>query len=69
VTAQLETTLAARDLLDLAPGVVLSLGHHTNQPVTVNVGGVPAFTGHVVIHNSGLAIRVDGAPSAQGPQD
>jgi len=69
VTAQLETTLAARDLMDLAAGVVLSLGHQANQPVTVNVGGVPAFAGQVVIHNSGLAIRVDGAPSPQGPQD
>jgi flagellar motor switch protein FliM len=68
VTAQLETALAARELMDLAPGVVLSLGHHTNQPVTINVGGVPAFTGHVAIHNSGLAIRVDGTPS-QGSQD
>ncbi len=63
VTAQLETTLAARDLMDLAPGVVLSLGHQSNQPVTIKVGGAPAFTGQVVIHNSGLAIRVDAESS------
>jgi flagellar motor switch protein FliM len=69
VTAQLETMLTARDLMELAPGIVLSLGHQTNQPVTVNVGGVAAFTGQVVIHNSGLAIRVDGTSSPQGSQD
>jgi flagellar motor switch protein FliM len=68
VTAQLETTIATRDLMELAPGVVLSLGHHTNQPVTVNVGGVPAYSGQVVIHNSGLAIRVDGAPAADSAE-
>jgi flagellar motor switch protein FliM len=59
ITAQLATTLAARDLVDLAPGVVLSLGHQSHQPVTVNVGDVPAFVGHVVVHNGSLAIRVD----------
>ena len=59
VTAQLATTLAARDLMDLAPGVVLSLGHQSNQPVTISVGGAPAFAGHVVVHNSSLAVRVD----------
>jgi flagellar motor switch protein FliM len=69
VTAQLETMLAARDLMELAPGLVLSLGHHSNQPVTVNVCGAAAFTGHVVIHNSGLAIRVDAESSGEEPQD
>jgi flagellar motor switch protein FliM len=71
VTAQLETTLAARDLMDLSPGVVLSLGHQSNQPVTINVGGAPAFTGQVVIHNSGLAIRIDAESSdaSDGDQD
>jgi flagellar motor switch protein FliM len=69
VTAQLETMVAARDLVDLAPGMVLALGHQSNQPVTVNIGGSPAFTGRVVVHNSGLAISVDGENSGSGLQD
>ena len=69
LTAQLETMVAAGDLMDLAPGVVLALGHQSNQPVTVNIGGTPAFTGHVVVHNSGLAIRVDRESPEGGSQD
>ena len=41
----------------------------SNQPVTVYVGGTPAFTGRVVVHNSGLAISVDRESPEDGAQD
>src|SRR5262245_26535155 len=46
VTTQLETRLAARDLLDLRHGDVLSLGFSALKPVEVHVGRVPRFAGH-----------------------
>jgi len=48
VTALLETTLSARDLVALKPGDVLSLGHAASQPVAVHVGQVPRFTGRLM---------------------
>ena len=38
VTAQLSTTLSARDLIALRPGDVVTLGRSSGQPVTVSVG-------------------------------
>lgn len=60
VSAQLTTTLAARELLALRPGDVLSLGHHSGQPVTVSVGDVAGFVGQLVVRNGSLAVRVQG---------
>lgn len=65
VSAQLSTTLAARELIALAPGDVLSLGHHSGQPVTVSVGEVAAYVGHLVVHQGSLAVRVQGHPADQ----
>lgn len=65
VSAQLETTLAARELIALAPGDVLSLGHHSGQPVTVSVGAVSAYVGQLVVHQGSLAVRVQGHPADQ----
>jgi flagellar motor switch protein FliM len=48
VTALLETTLAARDLVALEPGDVLTLGRAASQPVAVHVGRVPRFSGRLV---------------------
>ena len=59
VTAELATTLATRELVDLAPGVVISLGHQSDAPLTISVGDAPAFVGHLVVHNSSLAVRID----------
>ena len=36
--------LASRDIVDLRTGDVLPLRHSTENPLTVNVGGVPCFT-------------------------
>jgi flagellar motor switch protein FliM len=67
ITAELTTTLAAREIIDLAPGVVLSLGHQSDQPLTVSVGDVPVFIGHIVVHNSSLAVRVAGERAERIP--
>lgn len=65
VTAQLATTLSARELIALRPGDVLSLGHDSGHPVSVSVGNVTAYVGQLVVRNGSLAIRVQGqAPDA-----
>jgi flagellar motor switch protein FliM len=60
ITAELTTTMAARELIDLTPGIVLSLGHQSDRPVTISIGDVPAFVGQIVVHNSSLAVRIGG---------
>ena len=48
VTALLETTFSARDLVALKPGDVLSLGRAASQPVAVHVGQVQRFSGRLM---------------------
>jgi len=60
VTAQLETAFPARELLAIQPGDVVHLGHSSRQPVTVQVGGQPAFLGHLTQRNGRIAISVQG---------
>jgi len=59
VTAHLSTTVSARDLIALRPNDVVTLGRNAGQPVTVSVGDLPAYTGHLMVHNGNLAIRVE----------
>ena len=58
VTALLETTLPARDLIALEPGDVLSLGHGATQPIDVHVGSVRRFSGRLT--RKGGRRRCDG---------
>ncbi len=67
VTAQLETRLAARELVDLAPGDVISLGRSVTQPVDIHVGRVRRFGGRLTIGEAGAAVRVE-APGRALPQ-
>jgi flagellar motor switch protein FliM len=60
VTAHLSTTLSARELVALRAGDVLTLGRHTGQPVTVSIGSLAAYVGHLTVQNGSLAIRVQG---------
>jgi len=62
VTAQLETSFPARELLAIQPGDVVHLGHSARQPVTVQVGTQPAFLGHLTERNGRIAISVLGDP-------
>jgi flagellar motor switch protein FliM len=63
VAVQLTTVLAARDLVALSPGDVLSLGHHAQEPVAVSVGDVGVFVGHLTVNNGRLAVRVQAEAS------
>jgi flagellar motor switch protein FliM len=71
-SATLETTLTARDILELAPGDVLSLGHPIYQPVDVRVGGTVKFKGRLASDNGRGTVRIDyrcdmaGVPVAAG---
>jgi flagellar motor switch protein FliM len=59
VTAHLSTTVSARELIALRRGDVVTLGRNAEQPVTVSVGELAAYAGHLVVNNGNLAIRVE----------
>jgi flagellar motor switch protein FliM len=58
VTAVLRTRLTARELLELRPGDVLSLGLPIQRPLTIRVGQVDQFEGMPVMTgtNAGIAL-------------
>lgn len=58
VTASLDTTLSTRELLELRPGDVLSLGTPVERPVDVRVRGTLKFRGRLLAAGprAGLAI-------------
>jgi flagellar motor switch protein FliM len=58
ITAEIGTTLAARDLVALQRGDVLSLGRSSSQPINVHVAGLPTFVGRLTQQNGSLAISV-----------
>ncbi len=55
VSAQLETTLPARDLVLLAPGQILELPHVAGRHVDVHVGGRTRFQGRLTIQSNSMA--------------
>ena len=59
VATVLETRLAARDLLALKPGDVISLGLAASSPVGVNVGQIRRFAGRLSTTSGGAAVRVE----------
>jgi len=59
VTAMLETTLAAEELLKLRPGDVVALGHSVNQPIDVLVGKISRFAGRLAQNGHSMAVRVE----------
>jgi flagellar motor switch protein FliM len=58
VSAQLETTLPARDLVLLTPGQILELPHVAGRDVDVHVGGRTRFQGRLTIQTNGMAAVV-----------
>ena len=58
VTAQLSTSLSARELLALRPGDIVNLGHASGQPVNIQIGQLPAFIGQLSQRNGRIAISV-----------
>ena len=59
VTAMLETTLAAGELLRLRPGDIVALGHSVNQPIDVLVGKISRFAGRLAHNGESMAVRVE----------
>jgi flagellar motor switch protein FliM len=59
VTAMLETTLAAEELLKLRPGDIVALGHSVSQPIEVLVGKVSRFAGRLAQNGESMAVRVE----------
>jgi flagellar motor switch protein FliM len=59
VTTLLETRLAARDLLALKPGDIISLGHPVTSPVEVHVGKIRRFFGRLTTTGAGAAVRIE----------
>jgi flagellar motor switch protein FliM len=59
VTALLETTLPARDVIALKAGDILSLGHGAGQPVDVHVGTIHRFSGRLTRTGAGAGVRVE----------
>jgi flagellar motor switch protein FliM len=53
-----EVPISIRDLLDLKPGSVVSLGKRSTQPAIVEVEGVPRFLGRPGTLNRKRALRV-----------
>src|SRR5207245_2363230 len=58
LTALLDSQLSAGDLLQLAPGDVLTIGRPVREPVDVRVAGSSKFAGRLVRlqHSSGVLV-------------
>lgn len=61
ITADVDTTLPAGDLMRLKVGDVLSLGHPTTSAVDLRVLGRTKFTGRPCLSDKGAAMVVDRA--------
>lgn len=59
VTTLLETRLAARDLLSLKAGDIVSLGYPVSTPVDVHVGRVRRYQGRLTTGEGGAVVRVE----------
>lgn len=53
-----ETRMAARDVLELGPGAVVTLDRCAGEPVDLILNGVRFATGHLVVVGNQLGIRV-----------
>ena len=59
VTAMLDSTMSARDLLELEPGHVISLGHPASQPINVQVGQVNRYPGYLTRSENGVGVLLE----------
>ncbi|MEI6668807.1 MAG: flagellar motor switch protein FliM [Acidobacteriota bacterium] len=62
VTAAVDSSLQARELLQLKPGDVLSLGKPASQPVRVRVGDSTKFTGRLVQQGGNASVTITSGP-------
>lgn len=66
VTARLDTRLPARDLMDLQPGDVISLGRPVRDPVDVWVAQAGKFTGRLMRNERQAALSIVDVPAECG---
>jgi flagellar motor switch protein FliM len=59
ISANLETTLPARELLRLGVGDVVSLGHLVRDPLDVRVQESSKFAGRLVVQDGFAAVRLE----------
>jgi flagellar motor switch protein FliM len=59
ITASIESRLTARDLADVQPGEVVSLGIPAHRPVNVHVGRTLKFKGRLAIEHGRVNVRLD----------
>jgi flagellar motor switch protein FliM len=62
VTAFLDMSLSARELVQLRPGDVLSMGQSVTQPVNVRVGVTPKYTGRLMRSQNRVAVSISDGP-------
>jgi flagellar motor switch protein FliM len=59
ITAQMSTTIAARDLIRLRPGDLITLGRSATTPVDVYVGGLSRFVGRLSRDGQAVQVRIE----------
>lgn len=59
VTAEVETTLRTRELLQLAPGQILGLGVPVDAGVHIKVGDIIKFTGRLALTGGRAAVQIN----------
>jgi flagellar motor switch protein FliM len=61
ISASLDTTLTAGELLQLRPGDILSLGAPVHEPLNVRVRGAMKFKGRLAAQGQRAQLRIDRA--------
>lgn len=64
VTALLETSLSARELLALKPGEIVALGHPAANPVDVHVGQLRRYCGRLTATSQGAGVLIESMSGA-----
>jgi flagellar motor switch protein FliM len=59
ITAQMSTTIAARDLIALRPGDLITLGRSATTPVDVYVGELSRFVGRLSRDGQAVQVRIE----------
>ena len=59
VAATLDTNFPARDLLQVKPGDVITLGHQVRHPLEIRVQDHTKFTGRLTVHHGRTGVRVE----------
>lgn len=64
VAASLDTSFPARDLLQIQPGDVITLGHQVRQPLEIRVQNISKFTGRLMVQHGRTGVRVENSTGA-----